>query len=101
MLGAQVVDGLPPSVLLVGSEGELVGIFDLSFLFDVEMSISLGLLVVAVLVDFKLVELMGLGLSLVLFAVDVEVVRDGLLLGDLLKMNIGAHQQNIALMLSF
>ena len=65
------------------------------------MSISLGFLVVAVLVDFKLVELMGLGLSLILFAVDVEIVRDGFLLGDLLKINIGTHQQNITLMLSF
>lgn len=47
---AKCVNGFPPSILLVGSEGKFVGIFNFCLFLHVKMSVSFGLLVISVLV---------------------------------------------------
>lgn len=55
VVGAHSIDGLPPSVLLVGSQRELVLFLDLGLLLHIEMPIAFGFGVVVVLILLELV----------------------------------------------
>jgi hypothetical protein len=99
VVGSEVVDGLPPAVLLVGSEWELVGVLGGRFLLDVKVPVALGLLVVVVLVLFEFVELVDGLESVIVLAVDGHVVGDGFVLRDLLQLDSRADQQHAALFL--
>lgn len=81
----QIVDGLSPSVLLAGSQRELVDLFGQGFCFFIEMSISFSFLVVVVLVLFKLIKLMDFFETIIVFAVNGHIGRDCFVLGDSLE----------------
>ena len=97
----QVINGRSPAILLIGSQRELICLFGLFLIFLIEMSIPLGLLVIAILVGFELVKLMSLLKSIIIFPEDVEVGRNGFLLSDLLQLNISSNMKHTALFLSF
>ena len=97
---SQVINGGSPAVLLIGSQWEFIGLFGLFLVLLVEVSVPFGLLVVAILVDFEFVKLMGLIESIIIFAKDVEVGRNGFLLSDLLELYISSYMKYITLSLS-
>ena len=70
VLGGDGVDGLPPPVLLVAGEGCIQVRLFLSFLSEIEVPISFGLLVVPVLIIFEFVEPMGFLQRIVVLAED-------------------------------
>lgn len=84
VIGTQAIDWRPPSVFLVGGEWKLIGLFGFSLLLDIEVPVSLGLLVVVVLVLLELVELVHRLQPVVIFTVDRHVIGNGLGLRDLL-----------------
>lgn len=69
---------------MVGGEWKLIGLFGLSLFLDIEVPVSLGLLVVVILVLLKFIELMHRLQPIVIFAVDGHVIGDGLGLRELL-----------------
>ena len=84
MLIVEVINGLSPSILLIGCQRKLISFFDLSLFFHVEVSISFSFLVVAVLIDLEFIKLMSFMKSIIIFTVDVEISGNGLFLGHLL-----------------
>jgi len=73
VLRGQIIDGLSPTILLVGCQRELISLFGLFLILLVKVPVPLGLWIIAILVDFEFIELMGLIESIIIFPVDVEV----------------------------
>ncbi len=74
IIRTKVINGLPPSILLVSCERKRIDLLRLCLFLDIEVPISFGFLIVVVLVLLQLVKLMYLLQSVVVFAIDRHVV---------------------------
>lgn len=84
IVGCEVVDGLPPPVLMIGGKWVLVGLFCGALLLEMEVSISFCFLIVVILVLLQLIELMDCLEAVIVFFVDGHVAGHSFVLDDFL-----------------
>lgn len=76
MIRCQIVNRLPPAVLMIRSDWKFVGFLRIQLLFHMKMAIPFGFLVVVILIFLKLVQLMSLLQAMIGLLINGQIAGD-------------------------